>query len=58
MPIFAMCVGNGNQENGGLSIELINITEWKRFDRVHDSINTWNERLLWAYYTFKYGLRL
>ena len=25
---------------------------------MHDSINTWNERLLWAYYTFKYGLRV
>ena len=34
------------------------LREWKRFDRVQDSINTWNERLLWAYYTFKCGLRL
>ena len=34
------------------------LREWKRFDRVQDSINTWNERLLWAYYTFKYGLRV
>ena len=34
------------------------LREWKRFDRVQNSINTWNERPLWAYYTFKCGLRL